>query len=31
VRGVVIRSDCLDAIDQALTPSLNDDHSQTPW
>jgi hypothetical protein len=27
VRGVAIRSDCLDALDRALAHSLNDDHS----
>src|SRR3989442_14640592 len=31
VRGVAIRSDCLDALDRALSHSLNDDHSQTVW
>ena len=31
VRGVAIRSDCLDALDRALAHSLNDDHSQTVW
>src|SRR6266446_10063510 len=31
VRGVAIRSDCLDALDWALAHSLNDDHSQTVW
>jgi len=31
VRGVAIRSDCLDALDRALAHSLNDDHAQTVW
>ena|SRR5438552_4546480 len=31
VRGVAIRSDCLDALDRALAHSLNEDHSQTVW